>query len=168
MTESWVVYSNWTLLASVQVVAMRKTNNVRHGLLSVNITLHDTVLIDTNGRQQVKGVLVAGVDAVKDQADDDLLPGWATLVPELGLFQIDNVPDVLHDAVEGTRSKHLVFVVVGDGDKKFSVSVVHGRTQVVAIVESEIVGIASSGGVYTCQPENPSLHPSRTSHIAYA
>lgn len=118
------------------------------GLLSVDVTLHDPVLIDADGGKTVEHVLVAGVDAVEDEGDDDLLPGGTAFVPELGLFDVDNVADVLHDAVKRARGQHLVFVVVGDGDEEFGVAVVHGGPQVVAIVEGEVVGIAGGRRIY--------------------
>ena len=95
------------------------------GWLAVDILLHDAILIDSDGGQNVKGVLVARIDTVKHEAHNNLLPGGAALVPELGSLEIDNVADVLHDAVHGARRQHLVFVVVGDGDQEFRVSVVH-------------------------------------------
>jgi hypothetical protein len=49
--------------------------------------------------------------------------------------------------VESTGRQHLVFVVVGDGDQQLGVSVIHGWTQVVTVVEGEVVGIAGRGGV---------------------
>lgn len=115
--------------------------------LSVDITFHDTVLVNTNGSKDVEGILVAGVDTVKDEGDDNLLPGRTTFVPELRFLQVDNVTDVLHDTVKSTGSQDLVFIVVGDGDQKLGVSVIHGRTEVVAIVQGEIVRIASGSGI---------------------
>lgn len=117
------------------------------GFFPVHVTLHDTILVDTNGGQHVEDVLVARVDTVKDQADDDLLPGGTSFVPEFGLFEVDDFADVLHDTVQGTGRQGLVFVVVGDGDQQFSVPVVHGRPQVVTVVQGELVGIASGRGV---------------------
>ncbi len=118
-----------------------KTHNMGNGLFSVDITLHDTILIDTDGGQEIEGALVAGVDTVENKADHDLLPSWATLVPELGLLQVDNVTNVLHDTVQRTGSKHLIFVVVCNSDEQLSMTIVHGWAQIVTILESEVVGI---------------------------
>jgi hypothetical protein len=49
--------------------------------------------------------------------------------------------------VEGTGGQHLVFVVVGDGNQQLRVSVIHGWTQVVTVVEGEVIGIAGSSSV---------------------
>jgi hypothetical protein len=49
--------------------------------------------------------------------------------------------------VECTRRQHFVLVVGGDGDEKLGVSVVHCGTQVVAIFEGEVVGVAVCGRV---------------------
>ena len=104
----------------------RVFENVGGGLLAVNIALHDTVLENTERGEQIERALVARVNTVEDEADDNLLPSRAALVPELGLFQVDNIADVLHDTVHGTGSQHLVFVVGGDGDEQLRVAVVHG------------------------------------------
>lgn len=135
-------------------------------LFAVNVFLHDTVLEDTNGCENIQCVLVTWIDTVEDQADDlrqacqraifsvfrmssnyDLLPGRSTLVPKLGFLEVDDVTDVLHDTVERTRSQHFVFVVIGDGDQKLRVSVVHRWSQVVSVLESELIGITSCGRV---------------------
>jgi phosphoribosylformylglycinamidine (FGAM) synthase-like enzyme len=120
---------------------------VSDSLLAVNVLLHDTILVDTDGCKQVEGALVAGVDTVENKADHDLLPSRTTLVPELGLFQVYNVSDVLHDAMQRTSGQDLVFIVVGDGNEQLGVAVVHGRAQIVAILQSEVVGIARGSGV---------------------
>jgi hypothetical protein len=127
-----------------------QTYNVGNSLVSVDILLHDTVLVNTDGGEQVESALVARVDTVEDQAHNNLLPGWATLVPELGFLQVDNVADVLHDTVQSTGGKNLVFIVVGDGNEQLCVTVVHGRTQIVAILEGEVVGVACRGRVCSC------------------
>ena len=126
------------------------TYDMRQGLFSIDITFHDTILVDTNGSQDIQDLLVTGVDPVEDQGDDNLLPGGTTLVPELGFLDVDNVTDVLHDTMQGTGGEGLVFVIVGDGDEQFGVSVVHGRTKVVTIVQGELIGVTRSGGVYPC------------------
>jgi signal recognition particle GTPase len=121
--------------------------NVSNGLLAVNIALHDTILVDTDGRKQVESTLVARIDTVKNKAHDNLLPSRTTLVPELGLFQVYNVADVLHDTVQSTGGQNLVFIVVGDGDEQLSVTVVHGGAQIVAILQGEVVGVTCRSGV---------------------
>lgn len=121
-----------------------------NGLLAVNILLHDSILIDTNRRKDIQRLLVAGINTVKDEANDDLLPRWATLVPELRALQVDNIADVLHHTVQRARGEDLVFVVIGDGDQQFSVAVVHSRTQIVAVLERELVGVAGRSSVYAC------------------
>jgi hypothetical protein len=123
------------------------THDMGNGLVSVNVLLHDTILVYTDSREQVERALVAGVDTVEDEAHDNLLPSRAALVPELGLLQVDNVADVLHDTVQSAGGEDLVFVVVGDGDEQLRVAVVHGRAQIVAVLEGEVVGVARRGRV---------------------
>ena len=118
-----------------------------NGLISVNVLLHDTVLVDADSGEQVESTLVAGVNTVENQAHDDLLPGRTALVPELGLLQVDNVADVLHDTVQSAGSENLVFVVVGNGNEQLGVAVVHGRTQIITILEGEVVGVACRSSV---------------------
>ena len=124
---------------------------MRQGLFPVNVTFHDAILVNTDGGQNVQDVLVARVDTVKDQADDELLPSRTPFVPEFGLLEVDDLTDVLHDTVQGTRGKSLVFVVVGDGNQQFSVAVVHGGTKVVTVVQGELIGIASGSSVCESQ-----------------
>ena len=95
-----------------------QTYNVGNSLVSVDILLHDTVLVNTDGGEQVESALVARVDTVENQADNDLLPGWASLVPELGLLQVDDVADVLHDTVHCSGEVNLVLVVHGNSDEQ--------------------------------------------------
>ncbi len=119
-----------------------------HGLAAVDVALHHAILIDADGGEHVECLPIAGVDAVEHQTDDNLLPGRPTLVPEFGLLEVDDVANVLHDAVQGAGRQDLVFVVVGDGDQQLRVTIVHGRAQIVAILEREIIGIARRRRVY--------------------
>lgn len=121
--------------------------DVGNGIVAVNILLHHTILVYTDSGKHVKNVLVDLLDTIKNQADYNLLPGRATPVPERRLLQVHYVPDILHDAVECSREENLVFVVVGNGNKKLGVPVVHARAQIVTILESEVVGIASGRSV---------------------
>ncbi len=73
--------------------------NVRGGLFPVNILLHDTVLEYPDSREQVERFLVARSDTIKNQAHYDLLPCRATLLPELGFLQADDIANILHDTV---------------------------------------------------------------------
>lgn len=116
---------------------------MRFRVFPVDVVFHDSILVDPYSCQQVEGLFVAGADSVKDQADDDLLPRRASLIPELRSFQVDNVADVLHDTVEGAGCEDPVFVVVCNRDEKFGVPVVHGGTEVVAIPQGEVVGVTS-------------------------
>lgn len=83
VTESWVVYSNYRKLVSSVDGLRERTYNVRHCLLSINISFHDTILVDTDGGQNIKSFFVARIDSVKYQADHNLLPSRSALVPEL-------------------------------------------------------------------------------------
>lgn len=123
------------------------TYDMCQGLFSIDITFHDTILVDTNGSQDIQDLLVTGVDTIEHEGDDNLLPGGTTLVPELGFLDVDDFTDVLHGTMQGTGGEGLVFVIVGDGDEQFGVAVVHGRTKVVTIVQGKLVGITRSGGV---------------------
>jgi hypothetical protein len=49
--------------------------------------------------------------------------------------------------MEGTGSEDLVFVVVGNGNQKLRVTVVHGWSEIVSVLEREIIGIASGSGI---------------------
>lgn len=130
---------------------MLKTHDVSNGLVAVNVLLHDTILVDTDCCEEIESALVAGVNTVENQADDNLLPGGTALVPELGLLEVDDVADVLHNTVHGTGGQNLVFVVVCHSNQKLGVTVVHGGTQIVAVLQGEVIGITCCGGVWSCQ-----------------
>ena len=139
-----------------------------NSLLAVNVLLHDSVLVDTNRGQHIQGTLVARIDTVEHQADDNLLPCWASLVPEFGLLKIDDFSDVLHDTVQGASGEDLVFVVVGDCNQKLRMAVVHGWTKIVAVLESEVVGIASCCSVYSgvsAEAASSFLQAELTAHV---
>jgi hypothetical protein len=149
-------------------VAKTWTYDVSDSLLAVDILLHDTILVDTDGSEQIERALVAGVDTVENKAHDNLLPSRTTLVPELGLFQVYDVADVLHDAMQRTGGEDLVLVVVGDGNEQLGVAVVHGRAQIVAILEREVVGVARGSGVWQLsgsRPSNVTEYQQLTSHV---
>jgi hypothetical protein len=118
-----------------------------HGFLSINVTLHDTILVNTDCRKNIQSVLVTWVDTVENQADNNFLPCRAALVPELGLFEVDNISDILHDTVQGTGGERLIFVIIGNGDQQLCVSVVHRRAKIVTIMKGEFVGITRGGSV---------------------
>jgi hypothetical protein len=122
--------------------------NVSNRLVAVNVLFHDTILVDTDGGKEIEGALVARVDTIENKADDNLLPGRTTLVPELGLLQVDNVTDVLHNTVQCTGGENLVFVVVGDSDQELGVAVVHGWSQIVSVLEGEVVGVTCCSRVW--------------------
>lgn len=110
-----------------------ETNNVSNGFPTVNITLHHSILINTECRQHIEGVFIAGINSIKDQADHNLLPCWASLVPEFRFLQVDDIADILHDTVQRSSREHFIFVVIRDGDQKLRVTVVHGRAQVITV-----------------------------------
>lgn len=132
----------------------KATDNVGNRLFPVDVALHDTILVDANRGEDIQSVLVTRIDTVEDQTDDNLLPCGPTLVPELGFLQVDNVTDVLHDTVQGSSGQHLVFIVVGNGNEQLCVTVVHGRSKVVSIVQGEFVGIAGGRGIFKYRVSN--------------
>jgi hypothetical protein len=140
---------------------------VSNGLVAVDVLLHDTVLVDTNGGEQIECALVARVNTVENQADNDLLPGWASLVPELGLLQVDDVADILHYTVQSTGGENLVFVVICHSNQKLSVTVVHGRAQIVAVLQGKIIRVTCRGRVWQLSASHPgnTSFSSPTAHV---
>src|SRR4051794_29611378 len=111
VTESWVVYSNYKSLATA-TATVQVAHNMRNSLLTVNILLHHSVLVDTHRCKNIQSVLVTGVNAVKDQANNNLLPSRSSLVPELRFLEVDNVANVLHDTMQCASHELLVFIIV--------------------------------------------------------
>lgn len=118
------------------------------GLPSVDVLLHHSVLINTDCCQHIQRVLVARIDTIENETDHNLLPRRSTLVPELGLLQVDDIADILHDTVQGTRRQDLVFVIVCDGDQQFGVSIVDRGPQVITVPQRELVRITRGRRVY--------------------
>lgn len=128
-----------------------------HCLLSVDITFHDTILVNTNSRENIQNILVAGIDTVENKGNDDLLPSRSALIPKLGLLQVDNIANVLHHTVQSTSGERLILVVVSNRNEELSMTVVHGWAQVVTIVKCEFIGIASSRGICVRTKDSVSL-----------
>src|ERR1700712_4337355 len=95
------------------------------GFATINVFLHDTVLVNTDSSKEIECSLVTRINTIENHADDNLLPGWTTFAPKLGFLQVDNVTNVLHDTVKCSCSQNLVFIVVCNGNQKFSVAIVH-------------------------------------------
>ncbi|KAI6752785.1 hypothetical protein HG530_013537 [Fusarium avenaceum] len=121
--------------------------DMSNGLLAVDILLDNTVLVNTNSRKDIEGVLVSLIDTVENQAHNDLLPSRPTLVPECRLLEVDDIADVLHGVMQGSGKQNLIFVIVCNGNQQLSVSVIHARSQIVTVLECEVVGITSGSGV---------------------
>ena len=116
-------------------------------LRAVNILLHHTILENTDRSEDVQCLFVARINAVKHKAHNDFLPGRSTFVPKLGLLQIDNIANVLHDTMKRPRCENLVLVVIGDSDTKLRVTIIHRRAEIVTIFQRELVGVTSSSSV---------------------
>jgi hypothetical protein len=43
--------------------------------------------------------------------------------------------------VHGTSGQDFIFVVIGNGDEKLCMAVIHCRTQIIAILEGKVIGI---------------------------
>ena len=108
-------------------------------LFAIDLSLHDVVLVDTaaytirgalaherafsHGTENIKDVLVAGIDTVKDQRNNDPLPSGPAFFsgssPELG-FALYDISDIEHHTVQSSCHEGLVFVVIGDCDLRSS------------------------------------------------
>jgi hypothetical protein len=49
--------------------------------------------------------------------------------------------------VQRSGCQHFIFVIVGDRDEQFGVTIVNGRAQIIAIAQGELVWITSSGRI---------------------
>lgn len=130
-----------------------KSYDMGDGLAAIHVLLHYPILINSDRGEHVEGVLVAGLDPIKHQAHDYLLPGRASLVPEFRLFQIDDIAHILHDAVQRAGGQHLILIVVGDGNEQLGVAVIDGRAQIIPVPQGELVGVAGGRGVWDMSVE---------------
>lgn len=102
---------------------------------------------DTDRSQCVQGFFVARINSVEAETDDDLLPGRASLIPELRFLEIADVANVLHNSVQCPCREDLVLALIGDRDQEFGMPIVHHRSEVVAISHNEFVRVAGGSGV---------------------
>jgi hypothetical protein len=120
---------------------------MRNSLSAVNFLLHNAILVNTNSGKQVQRVFITRLNSVENQTHRNLLPCRASLVPELGLFEVDNITDILHDTVKRTRCQHFVLIVVRYSDEQLRVSVEDCWPQIVSIPQRELVGVTGGRGV---------------------
>jgi hypothetical protein len=59
---------------------------MRHRLLSINIMLHNPILIDPQRSQDIKRLFITGTDPIKDKTHHDLLPRRPSFIPKLRLL----------------------------------------------------------------------------------
>lgn len=88
-----------------------------NSLSAIYIVLHDSILVDTNGGQDIKCILITGVNAIEYQTNNNFLPGWPSFIPEFCFLEVNDVPNILHHAMQGPRREHFILIVVGNGDK---------------------------------------------------
>lgn len=127
---------------------------MRNSLSAVYRYFHHAILVDTNRREHVKSILVASVDPVKDQAYNDLLPSWPSLIPKVRLLEIVDTADILQHAMKCPHSQNLVLPSVGNRDHPLGVAVVHGRAKIRAISNNEFIRIAGSSSICTIRFEH--------------
>lgn len=77
--------------------------------LVVDNVLGDTVLVDTHGGKDVEGLGVDLCTTVRDNTDDDLLPGIGA--PCAGAVAGGEMANVLHDTVHCSCEENLIFLL---------------------------------------------------------
>lgn len=122
--------------------------NVRDSVLSVDLFLHDTILIHTDSGQNIQHSLVHGLETVNDECHGDLLPSRHALLrrpaPILGLLGLADVSNVQHHTVQRASVERLVLVIGGDRDEQLGLPVVHLRAQTVAGGLGEVIWVTGS------------------------
>lgn len=93
--------------------------NMRRDILSVNLLLGNTLLIDTHTGQQRSCSRVDLGTTVTDDAHHNLLPG--VLAPGLAFRPLAHVLDVLEHTNHGARKQNLVLVVHGYDNEELCV-----------------------------------------------
>ena len=125
--------------------------DVGDGVLSINLLLHDTILVDTNGRQKIQHALVHWLETIDNECDGNLLPSWFTLfcvpAPELRLLRPTYITDIEHDTMQSSRVKSLVFIIGGHCNQNLRLAVVDLCAQRIAVGLGEFIGITRCGSV---------------------
>ena len=95
--------------------------DVGDGIFTIDLFLHDTILVDANCGKNIQDSLVHRLKTIDDERDSDLLPSgdafFCTPTPVLGLLGLADVTDIQHDTMESASIEGLVFVVRRDGDQ---------------------------------------------------
>lgn len=121
-------------------------------LSAIDIMFHHTILVDPDRREKVQCVFITRLYPVEYKTDNNFLPCWAPFIPELGLLQVDNVSYVLHDAMQGPGCEYFILVVVCNGNEHLRVPIIHGRAEVVSMLQSEFVRITCGCRIYAKWP----------------
>lgn len=128
--------AEWCIRTAIKSIRHTKLTNrttgapydMTGGFFPIHILFHNTILENTNGCENIKGIFVARVDTIEDKTNHNLLPSRTTLIPKLRFLKIHDVTNVLHNTVKSTCCQDLVLVVVRDRNQQFGVSVVHSRS----------------------------------------
>ena len=120
-------------------------------ILSIDLLFHHTVLVYTNGGQNIQDGLVHSLETVDNQSNSDPLPTRATFLrsplPILGLLRLADITDIHHDTMEGTGIKGLVLVVRRDGNQDIGLPLPDLLTEGPSVRFGKIVRIARRSGV---------------------
>lgn len=84
--------------------------------LVVDNVLGDTILVDTHGGKDVEGLGVNLCTTIRDNADDDLLPGIRA--PGAGAVAGGKMANVLHDTMHCSCEENLIFLLVLERNKQ--------------------------------------------------
>ena len=109
-------------LGCVQVMSYSAyLKDVGNSVLSVNLLLHDSILVYANRGENIQDGFVHGLETVDNQGNGDPLPAGATFLcmplPVFGLLGFAYITDIQHNAMECACVKGLVFVIGRDCDQ---------------------------------------------------
>lgn len=125
--------------------------DVSNRLFTINLLLHDTVLIYSHGSQYIEDCLVHRLETVNNERNGDPLPAGDTLfrtaAPVLRLLGVADVTNVQHDAMQRSCIQRLVLIVRRDGDEQLGRAVVLLGPKRIATRLAEVVWIACRSGV---------------------
>lgn len=72
--------------------------DMSHRVFTVDLFLHNTILVDSDRRQDIQDRLIHGLKTVDNKGDRNPLPPWDTFLrappPVFGLFRLANVTNI--------------------------------------------------------------------------
>lgn len=128
-----------------QEIKIVHLEDMGYSVLTIDLFLHNTILVNSDGSENIEHGLVHRLKTVNDECHSNLLPARGSLLgmspPVFRLFGLANITNVEHDTMERSGIQRLVLVVGCDSDENLRVTIVQFCAEGPAICFSEFVRV---------------------------